>query len=352
MVTDSVVLITVDCLRADHVGCYGYERPTTPNIDDFAEGATVYEHGYANCPGTRWAFQALQSGVYTHQIDGIGVPKEAETLANQFQKQGYATGAFANNGFLSEEYDYDTGFDTFYGAEYFHEETPLLTKAGFYIRDLVDNETFSRRVLRPIYRELSKHSTGDGSNGFKPSNTDVDTVDPAIDWIREQQSNDRPFFAWIHLMDAHDPYARWDSHLQALRGDTSIEHAINGDDYVEVGKEPPQAVIDAYDSGIRSADEQIGRVLSLIDDETVVALTGDHGEEFGRYKSFHSASLYSSMTQVPLIVRSPNLPSTHIESHWAQHLDIPPTLLTAVNIDPPETWEGTPLQNMYVFSPG
>lgn len=145
-------------------------------------------------------------------------------------------------------------------------------------------------------------------------------------------------------MDAHDPYARWDNHLREIRGNVDVEHAINGSDYVTPGESPPEALIDAYDSGIRSADEQIGRVLSLLNEKTTVAITGDHGEEFGRYGSFHSASLYSTMSQVPVIVRTPNLDAGRRGETWAQHLDLGPTLLFASDIAVPESWEGEPLQ--------
>src|SRR5699024_3679478 len=142
-----------------------------------------------------------------------------------------------------------------------------------------------------------------------PTITDVELCSRAIQWIKRQQSEDNPFFAWIHLMDAHTPYARWDDHLEAIRGDSDIHHVINPHNEVVEGGTTPQADIDAYDTGIRSADEQIGRMLDTLNDDTTIAITGDHGEEFGRYNPFHTASLHSSMTQVPLLVRSQDMSS-------------------------------------------
>ena len=126
-------------------------------------------------------------------------------------------------------------------------------------------------------------------------------------------------------MDAHTPYGYWPEHLKALRGDADIEHTIDpgSEELIEVGEEPPSEVIDAYDAGIRSADEQIGRLLKVIPEETTVVFTGDHGEEFGRFHPFHYASLYGTMTQVPLIVRDDTLEAGRSEMP-AQHLDIPP----------------------------
>jgi arylsulfatase A-like enzyme len=147
-------------------------------------------------------------------------------------------------------------------------------------------------------------------------------------------------------MDAHTPYARWDDHLEAVRGDTAVEHVVDPTDHVTVGDEPPQSVIDAYDAGIRSADEQVGRLLATVDSDATVVLTGDHGEEFGRHGEFHAASLHANFTQVPIVVRSPDIAVGRVGSHPVQHLDIPPTLLHATGDGVPDHYVGTPLQTV------
>lgn len=108
----STLLLSVDCLRLDHVGCYGYERPTTPNIDSFAADSTGYRFGYSNCPGTRWAFQSIHTGLYADQIDGLGIPDGyRDQIARRFREAGYSTFGIAHNGFLSRNYGYHEGFD-------------------------------------------------------------------------------------------------------------------------------------------------------------------------------------------------------------------------------------------------
>lgn len=124
-----------------------------------------------------------------------------------------------------------------------------------------------------------------------------------------------------------------------------MEHVVRPHDRITVGEEPPQAVIDTYDAGIRSADEQIGRVVKIVPDDVVV-VTGDHGESFGRYADFHSGKIYSSFTQVPLVVRAPGFDGTDGREYPAQHLDIPPTLLEAAGIDVPEWMAGEPLHRL------
>lgn len=340
----SVVFLSVDCLRADHLSCYGYGKPTSPNIDNFATSATIYKHAHANCPGTRWAFQSLHTGVSTHRIDGLGIPDEYTPLAELFSNAGYSTGGFAVNGFVSREYNYDKGFDTFYSVTEVTEEKPLINQVGKKVSDTVNSERLDEWVLEPVH-DFLRNRSAENSNEYQPSHSDVDTVDQALDFIEDQQHAGDEFFCWIHFMDAHTPYGYWPEHLEAVRGDTDIEHTIHpgNEDKITVGEDPPKDVIDTYDASIRSVDEQIGRVLSALDDDTVVILTGDHGEEFGRYNDFHSASLYSSMTQVPIIVRTPSI-SAGVDETPVQHLDLPPTMLTAAGIPVPNHFEGEPLQ--------
>lgn len=337
---DSIVFISVDCLRADHLGCYGYDRPTSPNIDEFAETATIFNNAYSNCPGTRWAFQSLHTGVSTLQIDGLGIPKEYTTLAEHLHKAGYVTGGFADNAFVSREYRYDTGFDTYYSTQETTSGDGWMKALGKRIDNALNSEIVRERVLVPINRRLS---TGK-DNRFQPAHSDEDTISAALSFL---ESVDKPFFLWAHLMDAHTPYGYWPNHLDVIRGDAEIKHTISPRDEgkVKLGEPPKEEVIDTYDACIRSVDEQVGRLINAVDDKTTVVFTGDHGEEFGRYGEFHESSLYSSMTQVPIIVRSPDISSGRSEMP-VQHLDIAPTILYRADIDVPGYWEGAPLQTL------
>lgn len=337
-----IVFVTVDCLRSDHVGCYGYDRPTTPHIDEFATSAKLYSNAYANCPGTRWAFQSLHTGLSTIRIDGLGIPEGYEPLAARCKDEGYATGGFAVNGFVSREYGYDVGFDTFYSVSDSSERSGLLKQVGKRIDKILNNEFMRTNFLLPVYEYL--WSSGSSQHDrFQPAHSDTDTVDRAVEFVKQHQND--PYFLWVHLMDAHTPYGYWPEHLREVRGNTDINHTVHPgrEGKVSLGQEPPQDVIDTYDAGIRSADEQIGRLLDITPDNATIVITGDHGEEFGRYRGFHNESLYSSMTHVPIIIRAPGIESGKSDVP-VQHLDIPPTLLYAAGIPVPDYWEGEPLQ--------
>lgn len=186
------------------------------------------------------------------------------------------------------------------------------------------------------------------SKGYRPPTTDADVVDRAVKWLRRQQSTGENYFAWIHFMDAHTPYGRYEDHLRAIRGDSEVDHVVAPKEANAVvqGKEPEQRVIDTYDACIRRVDEQIGRILELVDDETIVAIVGDHGEEFGRYGEFHEALLYSSMTNGPIILRMPGLETGVVDEHFAQHVDLAPSLLHAADIPLSDQYVGEPLQEV------
>ncbi|AWB26408.1 sulfatase [Halococcoides cellulosivorans] len=341
--TRSVLFVTVDCLRADHTGCYGYDRPTTPAIDRFAADATLFEHSYANAAHTRWAMQALHTGYCPHAIDGLGIPEGATTLAERFQAAGWATGGFANNGFVSREYNYHQGFDRYDGVAEFAATKPLIKRLGDQVDRHLDSRVLRQYVYEPLVETLRSAESDGTEDGYREAVTDRDVVDAACDWIAQRQADGDPHFTWVHLMDAHTPYSRWDDHLEAIRGDTDVEHVVRPHDQITVGEEPPQAAIDAYDAGVRSADEQVGRLLDTVGDGTVVAITADHGESFGRYAPFHAGPVYSSLTQVPIIVRAPGLEPGRVDEYPVQHLDIAPTLLEAAGIDAPDSMAGDSL---------
>lgn len=343
----SVLLVTVDCLRADHVGCYGYDRPTTPNLDEFAEAATVFEHAYANGPSTRWALQTLHMGVCSHAVDGIGIPPtDGVPLAERLRSLGLTTGGFGNNGFVSRDYGYHRGFDTYHDVADFAADTHPIRRFGKWLHDVIDSSLVRAKLFTPLLNTFRTVERASSDGPYRPPVTDAEVCDVAVDWIRRQRADERPFFAWIHLMDAHAPYGRWNDQLEAIRGDTDVDHVIRPHDMVEPGTLAPEPVLDAYDAGIRSADEQVGRLLDAVGDDAVVAVTGDHGENLGRYDEFHAASLYGSMTQVPIVVRAPGLPDGRVDDYPVQHLDLPPTLVRAAGGEPPEDWQGDPLQDV------
>jgi len=335
---NSIVLLTIDCLRRDHVGYYGYERPTTPNIDEFSEDSIQFK-GYANCPGTRWALQTLHTGAFHNRIGGLGIPEGYGSLAQLLRSAGYTTAGFVDNGWVSRDYGYDSGFDKFYSIRDTNSGAPLFKRLGVKMSNLL-GDSVTHRLLEPIHdRWMTKQGDEDG---FKPPHSDADTVDEVLEWL---DMRSEPYFLWVHFMNAHTPYGYWPEHLETIRGDSDIDHTIHPgkEGLIKKGSEPPQRVTDTYDAGIRYVDQQIGRVLDKIEDSATVVITGDHGEEFGKFKGFHQANLHRTMTDVPLIMKSTKIDKERA-GEVAQHIDIPATLLSAGGVKVPDHWDGISLQ--------
>lgn len=337
----SVLLVTVDCLRADHVGAYGYERDTTPNIDALAASGTRFKHAFSNGMGTRFAFKGVNAGVYPLRIEGAGLPVEwGTTLAEHFSANGYDTAGFANNPFLTRHFNHHRGFDTFKDVSYWTNDSDTTEDALEQVNDIATristklSDGFLYRTLKQAYDTVMKTTESTvGEIGY----SDEDAVDTALDW-RDNRGSDAPYFMWVHFMDAHHPYRYDEHHRSALDLDT--EFVRNPPENIQAGSDLEKASIDMYDSMIRRVDEQIGRLVDGAEDDTSVILTGDHGEEFGTHDEFHTANAHNTMARVPMVVQSQAIDEGVIKEP-VSHIDIAPTASDLAGINSREAeWDG------------
>ncbi|RMH23474.1 MAG: hypothetical protein D6696_00345 [Acidobacteria bacterium] len=309
-----VVLITVDTLRADRLGCYGAEPTRTPNVDRLAAAGTVFEQAAAPLPETRPSHASILSSRYPrdHGVvsNAVDLPADVLTLAEVYRDAGYRTAAFVAVALLGASGGFDRGFDDFAAPE-------------------------------------------------DPPVWDADRVVPqAVAWLRDRDP-ERPFFLWLHLFDPHIPYqppAAFDVHSPAADRDrwprvgwlTLIEAAAaNGGDVPRALVERAKAL---YDAEIEHADHQLGTLLEALETtglaaETVVALTADHGECFGNGIYFeHSSCLYDGSIHVPLILRFPGrVPAGERRRHQVELLDLAPTLLRLSGLEVPASFRGRDL---------
>ena len=287
----NVVLISIDALRADHVGAYGYERPTTPNLDALATRGARFEWAISASPTTRRAIPALMGSRYPSTMAFVeGGPKKVWPphlqrgahwmIGQSFSRAGYQTAAVLCC---------TTLFDRRMGVT-----------AG------IDDVDASAARLRRKYH-------GDHL---------VERLDV---WLEQRRDPDRPFFLWIHFLDAHNPYKR-------LPGSPNFG-----------GRE-----IDRYDSEIWYVDDKIGQMLAALEreglaGETIVAVTSDHGDEFMEHGNrFHGRSLYNELVRVPLIVAVPGA-GPQVIGEPVSMVDIAPTLLDLVGLDRPAGLNGRSL---------
>ena len=299
----NVILITIDTLRADHLGCYGYEKlPTSPRMDAFADQATRYTRHYASSPWTLPTHASLFTGLNPFEHGAVTIPtKTADennvlplptsrtTVAEVFQEAGARTGAVvANSIFLGETWQVNQGFD-----------------------DYIFDDKAGPEVKAP---EVNGH---------------------VYQWL-DQQNAKEPFFLFINYMDVHKPYnttprpgfldppAVVDNgelieklYQQAMPGDEPVDEALR------------QQVIDQYDTGVANVDEQIGLLLDQLKDlglyeNTQIILTSDHGEYFGEHHLVeHSKDVYQEALWTPLIIKDPGQKEGRVAEELVSSIDVP-----------------------------
>jgi arylsulfatase A-like enzyme len=353
----NVLLLTVDCLRADRLGYAGYPRSLSPNIDRLVEASCVFTQAYATGPRTAESFPAILTSAYSLSFGGrFRLPEGAVRLAQVLQRAGYATGAFHSNPFLSVDLGYAQGFDRFWDSL---DKTPLTSKLGARAMGLLDYDSRLYKFLRRLVRGFEAHT----GTAYYARAEKVSAM--AAEWLESQPA---PFFLWIHYMDMHYPFSPPSDHLHKLRPQ-GINAGQQADLMVRALEHPrsldaqeTQMVIDLYDAGLSYVDANVGRLLDTLEDlgfleNTLVILTGDHGEEFLEHGDFgHGAlihsldgsrsriKLYDELLHVPLVLRLPDLDTSgQFLSPLVSLIDLPPTVVDLVGLEPPAVWQGLSL---------
>jgi arylsulfatase len=314
----SVLLITIDTLRADHLGCYGYRRATSPRIDRLAAEGALFERAFTSLPRTTQSIASLMTGRFPRNHGARGLfsflPAANLTLAEILGGEGYATGAIASNFFLRPGRGFEQGFDRF------------------------DNPP--RRW--------------DG-------NSAEEVTAAALEWLRDLPPA-TPFFLWVHYLDPHWSYLPGAPYDRAFSTDPVPELTLYDD--LRTGRLTKGQVIfdnrlDArqaehvralYDGEIARTDAAISPLLDEVAGRTeppvLITLTSDHGESLGEHGYYfaHGEFLYEPGLRIPLIVRLPGAvpPGLRIGT-LAQNIDVAPTILTLLGIDRMQSADGRPL---------
>ncbi|MEM7305197.1 MAG: sulfatase [Planctomycetota bacterium] len=324
----SVLLVTIDTLRADHTSLYGYDVETTPELERWAAGGRVYEHAWAASSWTAPSMAMLLTGRARTDNSGTIRPSEL-SLAEILQGYGYATGAVIANPLLNESQGYARGFD------------------NFEIRGAGEQEWNAERVL------------GRGQE------------------LLESYGERRPYFLYLHLFDPHYPYfPDEEGEPLPIRNDskrrTAFRNALPEDKRDLFGEEEYRGIetlISLYDGEIRRTDRALGRLFAWMEERglgerTLVIVTSDHGEglwqrapavgEELKNKVFfphlyysHGVQLYSEQVGVPLVMRGPGMRQGDTRSEDVSLLDVVPTVLEIVGIDNPGDLSGLSLAADY-----
>jgi arylsulfatase A-like enzyme len=366
----SLLLITVDCFRADHAGFLGYPCPTTPFLDALANESLVFSNAIVAGAPTYFSFPAVMASRYPLGLgrDVVGLAPGEPTFASALNEAGYATAAFlAANPYLSPRFGYDAGFDVF--KDLLDVEAGRFAEASGGDNHARVPSQWNQRLakashalgpLGSIYDELyfqycqrlgsSPQLSLDQLRRFPAADV---IVDHARDWLMDLAG--QPFFLWLHLMDPHAPYYPRQEALE-LMGQNSLDPSraryLNsywnrGDVGVPRLQRHRADVVALYDAGIRWVDAQVARLADTLRElgrweNCVTALTADHGEEFldhgGRYHP--SSNVAEELVRVPLLLHAPGLTPTGLVVAPFSLLHLAPTLLDLAEVPTPASFRG------------
>jgi len=315
----SVLLVTIDTLRADHMGTYGYRRPTSPRMDALARRGAVFEQAYTYWPKTRGSFVGIMTGRFASQTGyGKSHPLLLDfnpTLASVLKDAGYETVATVDNPNVASSLGYARGFDRYRET---WEESSLATEM-----------------------DRTRAITGDGVRYLG------------------QAKPDRPFLLWLHYVNPHAPYeppAPWDTAF--VDAGASRGPSLRPVDGFHGGVPRPWLVpgkslgwyVAQYDGEIAAVDAEVGKLLDALDgsavrDRTLVVITSDHGESLGEHDYYfdHGENLFDPAMRIPLLVAGPGVKPGQRTDVLATTLDLVPTVLDAVKVSYPPDLAGESL---------
>jgi arylsulfatase A-like enzyme len=329
----SVLLITLDSVTARYLSSYGYERKTTPNLDQFAHEHVRFTQAFGQTTFTGPAHASLLTSLYprTHGVfdNGISMEKGTLTLARVLQENGYRTAAVVNTGLLGRDLNFDQGFDSF------------VVVGG-----------------HPENQEAGK---------------DYDSLfGVAEKWISDNRTND--FFCWIQCDYTHSPYEPgkrfrniWysENDLKKMNIKTRYNQALNLNEAVYEGTLTEDEVAYAksqYDGDLVQTDEVVRKFLDRVEklvplDRLIVVIIGDHGEMFDlKNKRFgHNYILYEDVVHVPLVMSVPAVQGKRFQNmvinETVQGIDVAPTVLDLVGIPIPAAFQGVSFADFFRTGP-
>jgi arylsulfatase A-like enzyme len=316
----NVLLISIDTLRADHLGCYGYERPTSPTLDAVASAGVLFERASSTSPWTLPAHASMLTGLYPSR-NGVRdcvnqLPEDVPTLATRLAARGMRTLGIVNSLNVSPRYGFRQGFE-FFG----------------YMSEWDDPESPDARMI----------------------DRGEDITSQAIRWLA-QRTEGEPFFLFLHYYDVHGDYAPKEEYRRAfvrpydgpITGESSQLNEFRAGERTidEAGREH---LIDLYDAGIRQLDAVLARLFgyletSGLDRDTLVVITSDHGEEFLEHGSvLHGRTHFEELISIPLLLRGPGVPQGLRIPNPVSLVDVVPTILSLLGLPAPDGLDGIDL---------
>jgi arylsulfatase A-like enzyme len=326
----NVVLLTIDTLRLDRLGCYGFGSKLTPNIDQLASKSIIFTQAITGGSWTQAAFPVLLTSTRASMYGGCIGPlsQERPSPIERIAENGYATAGFTTNPLLGKTYGYQRGFH--------HFEDLVPGDQDPVLRKLKGGQTLLRSPLTHYFSQLF----GIPSKPARVYSCAADLTDRICKWVKDKKE---PYFVWVHYMDVHWPYhleedfQRPERIAQSWR-DMSDLHQINWKGK-RITDTQQKRFIELYERALRYLDKQVGRLLHFLqesdpDRENIVILVSDHGEEFlehGRWGHWET-NLHDEILKVPLIIHLPSRKDSQIVGQQVSTIDVMPTILDLCGI--------------------
>jgi arylsulfatase len=288
----NVLVISFDALRADALGLYGYARPTSPNLDRFAEESLVFEHAYAAAPVTPTSFAAAFTGQLPLRVFSGWKLVETDTIASVFSDAGYYSFALLNNLQLVAERNFQQGW--------------------------------SRYEVVDLPGEL--------------------LLEQAI--ARIDEAADQRFFGWIHFISPHTPYDRREMARVFYEDGYAGRFAETTEGNFEVKSDAElKRVRDLYDGEVFFGDHLFGRLIAHLRkrelmEETLIVVTSDHGEEFMEHGGLQHDGQYEEVIRIPLLIRHPDVRTGSRTGAPFLNVDLLPTLAAVAGVPAPTVPDG------------
>ncbi|MBY8989955.1 MAG: sulfatase-like hydrolase/transferase [Candidatus Lokiarchaeota archaeon] len=365
----AVILITIDALRADHLGPYGYQLRTAPNLEKFVEKGTIFMNAVANGPESPTSFSSIFTSILPLLDGGFSpLPREKITIAQILNEYGIFTYGIHCNPNLGSFFNYDRGFNIFIDGERFRtvskiKENKNLKQITF---SLISTIIFNIKFFNKLMYRLKGFNKVKGWLRKIPLITDIILPFIPIAYNAPYVTNrvisvlakkKKPIFLWAHYMDVHNPY---NPPTRNILNFTKKDISLNRKEYLNENllkkkkkiKITPAILDDLkllYNGEINYVDEYLGKLLEFIQvrfqNNCLIIITSDHGESFYEHGFFgHQANLFEELLHVPLFIVELG---KNIELHKIQEnvqlLDIAPTILNYFGIPIPDNFQGESL---------
>jgi arylsulfatase A-like enzyme len=301
----NVLLITLDTTRADRLGCYGYEKPTSPRLDALARESVVFDLAIVQAAVTPVSHASILTGLepyhhglrVLHGLAGNRLEKEQTTLAEVWRKTGAPTAAFVSAFPVTAAFGLEQGF------QHFDEDFPNSSGEG-----LVSGR-------------------GTVNTGQSQRRADA-TTDAAAAWLRSHADVGDPFLMWVHFFDPHDPMILPPEDYMNKRLNSTFRPATD---------RKADLMRSVYDCEVQYMDAHVGRLLDAFEElgllkNTIVVVVSDHGEGLGDHNWWTHGVLYQEQIRVPLIIRVPGIPGGVRVPSMVRAIDLMPTILEEAGV--------------------